>query len=532
MAKLINFGEKVRKSIENGVKKLARAVKVTLGPKGQNVVLERKFSTPLITNDGVTIAKEIELKDPFENIGASLIKEVSIKTNDTAGDGTTTAVVLTESLVTNGLKNIASGANPIIMRKGMDFAKSVVVRKIHDFARPIKDLDEIRQVASISAADDSIGQLIAEAMKKVTKEGIITVQESNTADTSLQIVEGMQFDRGFISPYMATDNMKMTAELENAYILICDKKISSSQDILPIAESVIGAGGKLVIIAEDIDGEALATLLLNKLRGAFICVGVKAPAFGEKRKELLQDIAVLTGGTYFANDLQMDLKTATLDHLGRAGMIKITTNSTTIIQGAGKHEQIEMRKQEIKEQLKSADNDYDKETLSKRLASFTGGVAIIKIGSNTEIEMREKKLRVEDALSATRSATEEGIVVGGGSIYAKIIPYLRNEIQDLDGDEKTGASIVLTALEAPIRQIAQNAGIDGGVVLNNVITQASESFGYDALHNRYVDMFKAGIIDPAKVSRCAIENAISIASTLLTTDCAIVDEPSGSETND
>lgn len=529
MSKMLNYGEQARKNIENGVKKLASAVKITLGPKGRNVALGRKFCSPLITNDGVTIAKEIELNDPFENLGASILKEVSIKTNESAGDGTTTAIVLAESLISNGLKNIASGANPIIMRKGMEKAKKLAVSKIKEFSKKVENNNEIKQVATISSASEEIGELISNAMEKVTRDGIITVEESKTAETSLNIVEGMQFDRGYVSPYMAIDTNKMTADIDNPYILITDKKISSSNEIINIAESLINNGGKLVIIAEDIEGEALATLLLNKIRGSFICIGVKAPAYGERRKELLSDIAILTGGTYFSDELNMDLKSAQISDLGRAKTIKITSNSTTIIQGLGNTEDIEKRKVEIKTQLLNADNDYEKETLSKRLASICGGVAVIKIGSNTEVEMNEKKLRVEDALSATKSATEEGIVIGGGSLFVKILPYIEELTNTLSGDEATGARIVASALEAPIRQIAQNAGKDGGVILENVKKANSSNTGYDALNEKYVDMFEAGIIDPAKVSRLTLENAISIASTLLTTDCIIVDKDTKSD---
>ena len=530
MSKEILFGNEAHKKIETGVRTLAGAVKITLGPKGRNAVLERKFASPLVTNDGVTIAKDITLKDPFENIGCELIKEVSIKTNEIAGDGTTTAIVLCEALVLEGFKNIASGANPIIMRKGMEKAKEIAVKEIKRLSKPVQNSTEIKQVATISSASEKIGELIAQAMEKVSQDGIITVEESKTAQTSLNIVEGFQFDRGYISPYMTTDTNKMQTVFTNPNILITDKKISTSADFINIAEILIANGEPLVIIAEDIDGEALATLLLNKMRGSFACVGIKAPAFGEKRKEILQDIATLTGATYFAKDMNMDIKTATESDLGKCKQITVSASQTTIIEGLGNPQQIEQRKQEIKTQLQNAGSDYDKERLTERLGKFIGGVAVINVGSNTETEMREMKLRIEDALSATKSATQEGIVAGGGCTYIKIIEHLKEQTKNLTGDEKTGANIVAKALEAPVRQIAHNTGVDGGVVLNTIKQNTDTNFGYDALTDTYTNMLDAGIIDPAKVSRCALENAISIASTLLTTN-VVVANPNENEQN-
>lgn len=524
MSKAILHGEEARKALERGVDKLADTVKITLGPKGRNVVLGKKYATPLITNDGVTIAKEIELDDPFENMGADLIKEVSIKTNDVAGDGTTTACVLAQAIIKEGMKNSTAGANPIILKKGIFKAVEVVTSKLKELSRPVENSIAIAQVASISAGDELVGELIAQAMEKVGSDGVITVEESQTATTQLNVVEGMQFDRGFISPYMCTNNEKMIAELDNAYILITDKKISNIQEILPILEQIVKVNGKLLIISEDLEGEALTTLILNKLRGTFTCVGVKAPSFGDKRKAMLEDIAILTGGKVISDELAGDLKAVSIDDLGKAKMIRIDKDTTTIVEGAGNSEKIMQRVASIKSQLKATTSEYEKEKLSDRLAKLSGGVAVIKVGALTEVEMKEKKLRIEDALSATKAASEEGIVPGGGVALLKTSKSVEDLVDRLEGDEKTGALIVLKALEEPVRQIAKNAGIDGGVIVSKIKGKIEEkAFGYDAYKNEFCDMIACGIVDPTKVTRSAIENAASVAATLLTTEALVAE---------
>jgi chaperonin GroEL len=524
MAKDIKFGEEARRALESGVNKLANTVKITLGPKGRNVVLDKKFGSPLITNDGVTIAKEIELEDPFENMGAQLVKEVATKTNDVAGDGTTTATLLAQAIIREGLKNVAAGANPMILKKGIQKAVDVAVKGIEEIAQKVKGKEDIARVASISANDDDIGALIAEAMEKVTNDGVITVEESKTMGTSLEIVEGMQFDRGYVSAYMVTDTEKMEAVLDNPYILITDKKLSNVQELLPILEQIVQQGKKLVIIAEDVEGEALSTLIVNKLRGTFTCVAVKAPGFGDRRKAMLQDIAILTGGQVITEELGLDLKEATLGQLGRAEKVIVQKENTIIVGGSGDEKQIRDRIASIKAQIEETTSDFDKEKLQERLAKLSGGVAVIQVGAATETEMKEKKLRIEDALAATRAAVEEGIVSGGGTALINVIPKVKALINDLSGDEKTGAQIIAKALEEPVRQIAANAGLEGSVILEKVST-SELGIGFDALHEKYVNMIEAGIVDPAKVTRSALQNAASVASMVLTTESIVADKP-------
>ncbi len=525
MAKQILYGDEARKALERGVNTLADTVKITLGPKGRNVVLDKKYASPLITNDGVTIAKEIELEDPFENMGAQLIKEVSVKTNDVAGDGTTTAAVLAQAIIREGNKNFAAGANPIVLRKGIEKAVDVVVEELKKCSRPVKDSTAIAQVASISAGDEKVGELVSKAMEKVGKDGVITVEESKTTSTELSVVEGMQFDRGYLSAYMCTDMEKMEAVLENPLVMVTDKKISSVQEILPVLEQVAKSGEKLLIIADDIEGDALAMLVLNKIRGGLNSVAVKAPSFGDKRKAILEDIAILTGATLISSDLAMELKDATVDMLGRAKTVKVDKDNTTIVEGAGDKNQLAARIENIKMQLENQTSDYEKEKLQERLAKLAGGVAVIKVGAATEIEMKEKKLRIEDALSATKAATSEGVVAGGGVALIKTIPAIQKLVDSLVGDEKTGAQIILRAVEEPLRQISKNAGVDGGVIVNQVKQNNSASFGYNALTDEFVDMFDAGIIDPTKVTKSALVNAASVASTLLTTESLVTDLP-------
>ena len=526
MAKQFRYGEDARRALEAGVDQLADTVKITMGPKGRNVVLDRKYGAPLITNDGVTIAKEIELKDPFENMGAQLIKEVSVKTNDVAGDGTTTACLLAQAIIREGIKNVAAGANPIILKKGIQGATEVVVEALRTLSKPVENSTAIAQVAAISAGDESVGLLISEAMQKVGNDGVITVEESKTMKTELTIVEGMQFDRGYASPYMVTNTDKMEAVLDNPVILITDKKISNIQEILPVLEEVVKHGLKLLIIAEDIEGEALATLLVNKLRGTFNVVADKAPGFGDRRKAMLEDIAILTGGTVISSDLGLELKDTNLSMLGRAKQVKVDKENTTIVEGAGESDAIKARIKSIRSQMAETTSDYDREKLGERLAKLAGGVAVVNVGAATEIEMKEKKLRIEDALSATRAAVEEGIVPGGGTALLYTIPAIDSYMKSLKGDEKTGASIIRRAIEEPVRQIATNAGLDGAVIVNNVIANRRKSnYGYDALNNKYCDMVEAGIIDPTKVTRSALQNAASVASTLLTTESLVADIP-------
>ena len=524
MSKMIQQGEMARKSLEAGVNKLADTVKITLGPKGRNVVLGKSYALPLITNDGVTIAKEIELADPFENLGAELIREVSVKTNDVAGDGTTTACVLSQAIIREGLKNFTAGANPIILKKGIFKAVEVACEGLKSLSKPVTSSKDISQVASISAGDEEVGKLIAKAMEKVGSDGVITVEEAQTMQTELSVVEGMQFDRGYLSPYMSTNTEKMTCELDNPYILITDNKISSLNEILPLLEQLVKTSGKLLIIADDVEGEALTALILNKLRGSLNVVAVKAPSFGDKRKAMLEDIAILTGGTYISTDLGIDFKTLTLDNLGRAKTVKVDKDTTTIVEGAGKENEIKGRVKQIKDQIQSASSDYDKEKLQERMAKLSGGVAVIKVGAATEVELKEKKLRIEDALAATKAAAEEGVVPGGGVALLKVTPAIKKLVDKLSGDEKTGAAIVLRAVEEPIRQIAANAGIDGGVVVNKIYENLSETaFGYDALNNTYCDMIERGILDPTKVTRSALQNAASVSATLLTTEALVVE---------
>ena len=525
MAKQIRYGEEARKALESGVNQLADTVKITLGPKGRNVILEKKYGAPLVINDGVTIAKEIELKDPFENMGAQIIKEASTKTNDVVGDGTTTAAVLAQAIIREGNKNVAAGANPIILRKGIDKAVEVCVEKLKKISTPVEGKQSIAQVASISAADETIGRLISDAMEKVGNDGVITVEESKTMKTELNVVEGMQFDRGYASPYMATDLDKMVAELDNPFILITDKKISSIQELLPLLEQIVKTGSKLLIIAEDVEGEALTTLILNKLRGSFVCVAVKAPGFGDRRKEMLTDIAILTGGTVITEELGLDLKSATLDMLGRARQVKVDKDNTIIVEGAGSQEAIAQRIGQIKALMAESTSDYDKEKYQERLAKLAGGVAQINVGAATEVEMKERKMRIEDALNATRAAVEEGIVAGGGVALLSAIPEVDRLIKTLSGDEKTGAQIVRKALEAPIKQIAENAGVNGGVIVENVLAKRSQNYGYDALTGTYGDMIAKGILDPTKVTRSALQNAASVSGTLLTTESIVCDVP-------
>ena len=525
MAKQLKYGEDARKALETGVNVLADTVKITLGPKGRNVVLEKKYGAPLITNDGVTIAKEIELEDPFENMGAQLVKEVSTKTNDVAGDGTTTAVVLAQAMIREGLKNVAAGANPIIVKNGIKKAVDVAVEELKKNSKPVENKNAIAQVASISAGDETVGALVSDAMEKVGKDGVITIEESKTMKTELTTVEGMQFDRGYASAYMVTDTDKMQAVLDSPVILITDKKISSIQEILPVIEPIAQQGMRLLIIAEDVEGDALAALVVNKLKGVFNCVAVKAPGFGDRRKAMLEDIAILTGGTVISSDMGYEFKDFTMDMLGRAGTVKVDKDNTTIINGAGDPKAIEARKQSIKAQIAETTSDYDKEKLQERLAKLAGGVAVINVSAATEVEMKEKKLRIEDALNATRAAVQEGIVPGGGIALIAAIPAIKNLVETLEGDEKTGANIILRAIEEPLRQIAKNAGLDGAVILNEVLKANDKNFGFNALTNEYTDMVASGIIDPTKVTRSALENAASVASVFLTTESIVADIP-------
>ena len=525
MAKMIVYGEEARKKLQTGIDHLADTVKVTLGPKGRNVVLGRKFGAPLVTNDGVTIAKDIELEDPFENMGAQLIREVATKTNDVAGDGTTTATVLAQAITREGLKNLSAGANPMVMRKGIEKAVAAAVEAIKEHSVPVNGAEDIARVGTVSSGDEAIGALIAEAMNKVGTEGVITIEESKTAETGLDVVEGMQFDRGYISPYMVTDTDKMEAVLDDALILITDKKISSIQEILPVLEPVVKAGKKMMIIAEDVEGDALATLLVNRLRGNFNCVCVKAPGFGDRRKEMLQDIAVLTGGTVISSQLNMELTEATMADLGRARQVVVTKDNTTIVDGAGDAEAIQARSHQIRSAIATTTSDYDREKLQERLAKLAGGVAVIKVGAQTEVAMKEQKLRVEDALNATRAAVEEGIVAGGGTAQVNAIAAVEKLLAKLSGDEKTGAKIIATALQAPIRQIAENAGVDGSVVYEKIRSSKKIGYGYNAYTEQYVDMIAAGIVDPTKVTRSSLENAASIAASVLTTESLVADKP-------
>ena len=524
MSKLIKRGDEARKALEAGVNSLADTVKITLGPKGRNVVLDKKYGAPLITNDGVTIAKEIELDDPFENMGAQLVKEVSTKTNDVAGDGTTTATLLAQAMIHEGLKNLAAGANPIVVKKGMAKAVEAAVAEVKKQAKTVDGSKDIARVGAVSSGDEEIGKLIADAMEKVSADGVITIEESKTADTYSEVVEGMQFDRGYITPYMATDMEKMEANLDDPYILITDKKISVIADILPILEQIVQSGKKLLIIAEDVEGEALSTLIVNRLRGTLNVVCVKAPGFGDRRKEMLQDIAILTGGTVISEEVGLELKSATMDMLGRARQVKVTKENTTIVDGAGDSQAIKDRVGQIRTQI-STTSDYDKEKLQERLAKLAGGVAVIKVGAATETEMKEKKLRIEDALNATRAAVEEGVVAGGGTIFVNVIPAVEALLSSVEGDEKTGVRIVAKALEAPIRQIAANAGLDGSVILEKVRTSGKTGYGFDAYKEEYCDMVSAGIIDPAKVTRSALENAASVSAMVLTTESLVADKP-------
>ena len=523
MAKNIVYGVEARDALLRGVDKLADTVKITLGPKGRNVVLDKKYGAPLITNDGVTIAKEIELEDAAENMGAQLVKEVATKTNDAAGDGTTTATLLAQAFIHEGMKNVAAGANPMIIRKGISKAVDKAVESLVKNSKKVNGSDDIARVGTISAGDEVIGKLIADAMEKVTADGVITVEESKSANTYCEVVEGMQFDRGYISPYMVTDTDKMEAVIDDALILITDKKISNIQDLLPLLEQIVKTGQKLVIIAEDIEGEALTTLILNKLRGTFSCVGVKAPGFGDRRKEMLRDIAILTGGEVITSELGLELKDVTMQQLGHARQVKVNKDNTIIVDGAGDSAEIKSRVAQIRAAIETTTSEFDKEKLQERLAKLAGGVAVIKVGAATEIEMKEKKLRIEDALNATRAAVEEGIVCGGGVAYLSVIKDVKALLSTVDGDEKTGVKIVLKALEEPVRQIAVNAGFEGAVVIDKILSKNKFGFGFDAYNEKYVDMFEAGIIDPTKVSRCALQNAASVASTVLTTEALVVD---------
>ncbi len=524
MAKDIIFGEDARKALQSGIDKLANTVKITLGPKGRNVVLDKKYGAPLITNDGVTIAKEIELDDPFENMGAQLVKEVATKTNDAAGDGTTTATLLAQALVREGMKNIAAGANPMVLKKGMDQAVDTAVETIVANSKKIEGSDEIARVGAVSAADENIGKLIAEAMEKVTADGVITLEESKTAETYSEVVEGMQFDRGYIAPYMVTDTDKMEAVLDDAYILITDKKISNIQEILPLLEQIVKAGKKLLIIAEDVEGEALSTLIVNKLRGTFTCVAVKAPGFGDRRKEMLQDIAILTGGQVISSELGLELSETTMEQLGRARQVVVQKENTIIVDGAGNSDDIKARVGQIKSQIENTTSDFDREKLQERLAKLAGGVAVIKVGAATEVEMKEKKLRIEDALAATKAAVEEGIVAGGGTALINAMPAVKKLVDKLSGDEKTGAQIVYKALEEPVRQIAVNAGLEGSVIIDKIIRSRKVGYGFNAYTSEYVDMIPAGIVDPTKVTRSALQNAASVASMVLTTESLVADK--------
>ena len=525
MSKLIKRGDEARKALEAGVNQLADTVKVTLGPKGRNVVLDKKFGSPLITNDGVTIAKEIELDDPFENMGAQLVKEVSTKTNDVAGDGTTTATLLAQAIIREGLRNLAAGANPMVMKKGIAKATAAAIDAIKANSQKVNGSDDIARVGAVSSGDETIGKLIAEAMEKVGHDGVITIEESKTAETYSDVVEGMQFDRGYITPYMATDMEKMEAVVDDAYILITDKKISVIADILPLLEQMVQSGKKLMIIAEDVEGEALSTLLVNRLRGTLNVVCVKAPGFGDRRKEMLQDIAILTGGQVISEELGYDLKSATIDMLGRARQVKVNKENTVIVDGAGDKEAIKARVAQIRSQIAVTTSDYDKEKLQERLAKLAGGVAVIKVGAATETEMKEKKLRIEDALNATKAAVEEGIVAGGGVAYVNAVPAVEALVNDVEGDEKTGVRIIAAALTSPIRQIAANAGVDGSVVLEKIQSSGKVGYGFDAYKETYCDMIPAGIVDPAKVTRSALENAASVASMVLTTESLVADKP-------
>ncbi len=525
MAKMIEHGEQARKNLLVGIDKLADTVKITLGPKGRNVVLDKKFGAPLITNDGVTIAKEIELSDSYENMGAQLLREVATKTNDAAGDGTTTAIVFAQALVQEGMKNVAAGANPMDIKRGMNTAVVAAVEALKGNSKKLSGSKDVTRVATISAADETIGTLISEAMEKVSADGVITIEESKTADTYTEVVEGMQFDRGYISPYMVTDAEKMEAIIDDALILITDKKISVIADILPLLEQIVQSGKKLVIVAEDIEGEALTTILVNRLRGTFTCVAVKAPGFGDRRKEMLQDIAILTGGTVISEEVGLDLKDATLEMLGKAGQVCVQKENTIIVSGAGKSATIKERIGQIKAQIDTTTSDFDREKLQERLAKLSGGVAVIKVGAATEVEMKEKKLRIEDALSATRAAVEEGIVAGGGVAPLNTINAVKEAATKLSGDQATGAAIVLKALEAPLRQISANAGIEGSVIIDKILTSNKVNYGFDAQKEEYVDMIKSGIVDPAKVTRSALQNAVSVASMVLTTEALVADEP-------
>ena len=518
MAKQIIYGEEARKAIERGVNQLADTVKITLGPKGRNVVLDKKFGTPLITNDGVTIAKEIELEDAFENMGAQLIKEVSTKTNDVAGDGTTSATILAQAMINEGLKNLAAGANPMVMKKGIQKATAAAVEAVKAVSQPVSGAKDIARVGTISSGDEHIGNLISEAMEKVSQNGVITIEESKTAETYSEVVEGMMFDRGYITPYMVTDTEKMEAVIDDAYILITDKKISNIQEILPLLEQIVQSGKKLVIIAEDIEGEALTTLILNKLRGTFTCVGVKAPGFGDRRKEMLTDIATLTGGQVISSELGLELKDTTVDQLGRARQVKIDKENTIIVDGAGDSEAIKSRVSQIRSQIETTTSDFDREKLQERLAKLAGGVAVIKVGAATEVEMKEQKMRIEDALAATKAAVEEGIVAGGGTALINAMPAVKKLVDKLSGDEKTGAQIVYKALEEPVRQIAVNAGLEGSVIIDKIIRSRKVGYGFNAYTSEYVDMIPAGIVDPTKVTRSALQNAASVASMVLTTE--------------
>ncbi len=524
MAKKIIYGQQARESLQKGIDTLADTVKITLGPKGRNVVLERKFGSPLVTNDGVTIAKEIELKDAFENMGAQMLREVATKTNDAAGDGTTTATVLAQALVKEGMRNVAAGANPMDIKRGIAKARETAVKAIVANSQAVNGSDDIERVATVSAQDSYVGKLIAETMEKVGKEGVITIEESRTAETYSEVVEGMQFDRGYITPYMATDTEKMEAVIDDALILITDKKISNIQEILPLLEEIVQSGRKLVIIAEDIEGEALSTLIVNKLRGTFTCVAVKAPGFGDRRKEMLQDIAILTDGAVISEELGYELKETTMDMLGKARQVKVTKETTTIVDGYGDKDEIKDRISRIKAQMETVSSDFDREKLQERLAKLAGGVAVLKVGAATEVEMKDKKLRIEDALSATKAAVEEGIVAGGGTALLNAVPAVKALCEELNGDEKTGAKIVLRALEEPVRQIAKNAGLEGSVIIDKIMTKGEVNYGFDAQNEVYGDMLKNGIVDPTKVTRSALENASSVAAMVLTTESLVADE--------
>ena len=526
MAKQIIYGEEARKALQAGIDKLANTVKITLGPKGRNVVLDKKYGAPLITNDGVTIAKDIELEDSFENMGAQLIKEVATKTNDVAGDGTTTATLLAQALVREGMKNVVAGANPMVIKKGIQKAVDAAVEAVKSHSKPVNGTEDIARIATISSADEDIGRIIADAMEKVTADGVITVEESKIAQTEAEVVEGMQFDRGYISPYMVTDTDKMEAVIDDALILITDKKIASIQDLLPLLEQIMHAGGKLIIIAEDIEGEALSTILVNKLRGVFTCVGIKAPGFGDRRKEMLQDIAILTGGKVITSDLGLELKDTQIADLGRARQVKVSKENTIIVDGAGDKQAIANRVAEIRGAIERTTSDFDREKLQERLAKLAGGVAVIKVGAATEVEMKDKKLRIEDALNATKAAVQEGVVAGGGTAPINAIPAVRALCDTLEGDERTGAKIVLKALEAPLRQIAKNAGLEGSVIIDKIVSANKPNYGFDAQNEVFVeDMIAAGIVDPTKVTRSALENAASVAEMVLTTESLVADLP-------